>query len=138
MEHQVVLKKLLRVFRTVSVFSVLASATMVNAQTPADKPASSDPLSGKFEGIVISTPGVDSRLMLEITNTKGKLSGRFITPQGASQISGDVALVRHHLTAETNNNSVPGKADLFILLVWQKQKGQWKLLARQAVKVPVK
>jgi ketosteroid isomerase-like protein len=54
------------------------------------------------------------------------------------KIAGDVALVRHHLTAETNNNSVPGKADLFILLVWQKQKGQWKLLARQAVKVPVK
>ena len=52
------------------------------------------------------------------------------------KISGDVAIVRHHLTAVTNNDHVPGKADLFVLLIWQKQNGQWKLLARQAVKNP--
>jgi len=52
------------------------------------------------------------------------------------KITGDVATVRHHFVAETNNNNVPGKADLLVLLVWQKQNGQWKLLARQAVKSP--
>jgi ketosteroid isomerase-like protein len=52
------------------------------------------------------------------------------------KISGDVAIVRHHLIAVTNNDHIAGKADLFVLLIWQKQKGEWKLLARQAVKNP--
>ena len=34
----------------------------------------------------------------------------------------------------TNNDNKPGEVHLLILLVWQKQHGQWKLLARQAVK----
>ncbi len=53
------------------------------------------------------------------------------------QITGDVAIVRHHLIADTNNNNVPGNADIVVLLIWQKQNGQWKLLARQAAKIPV-
>jgi ketosteroid isomerase-like protein len=53
------------------------------------------------------------------------------------KIAGDVAIVRHHLIADTNNKNVPGKADILVLLIWQKQNGQWKLLARQAAKIPV-
>ncbi|MFI5220421.1 MAG: nuclear transport factor 2 family protein [Bacteroidia bacterium] len=53
------------------------------------------------------------------------------------KIAGKVAIVRHHLTGDTNNNNVAGKADIIILLIWQKQKGQWKLLARQAARKPV-
>ena len=51
-------------------------------------------------------------------------------------IAGDAAIVRHALAATTNDNGTPGSVKLNILLVWQKQKGTWKLLARQAVKVP--
>ena len=54
------------------------------------------------------------------------------------RIVGDAAIVRHHLVGDTNNNKVPGKADIIILMVWQKQKGEWKLLARQAAKLPPK
>jgi ketosteroid isomerase-like protein len=50
-------------------------------------------------------------------------------------ISGDVAIVRHALSATTNDGGNPGSVNLNILLIWQKQKGQWKLLARQAVKI---
>ena len=50
-------------------------------------------------------------------------------------IVGDVALVRHKLVAETNNNGQPGKANIGVLLVWKKQGGSWKLLARQAFKL---
>ncbi len=51
-------------------------------------------------------------------------------------MSGNTAIVRHRLTANTNDKGKgPGKVDLYILLVWKKQHG-WKLLARQAVKVP--
>lgn len=45
------------------------------------------------------------------------------------------AIVRHILTATTNNGGQPGQTKLSILLVWQKDKGEWRLLARQAVKV---
>jgi ketosteroid isomerase-like protein len=51
------------------------------------------------------------------------------------QIDGDVALVRHKLTAQTNNDGTPGTAKLGVLLVWKKQQGNWKLLARQAYKL---
>jgi ketosteroid isomerase-like protein len=54
------------------------------------------------------------------------------------RIAGDAAIVRHRLTGDTNNNKTPGKVDIIILMVWQKQKGDWKLLARQAAKIPPK
>jgi hypothetical protein len=48
----------------------------------------------------------------------------------------NVAIVRHVLSATTNDNNKPGTVKLKVMLVWQKEKGHWKLLARQAVKVP--
>lgn len=45
------------------------------------------------------------------------------------------AIVRHLLSADTNDGGKPGHVNLSILLVWQKEKGEWRLLARQAVKV---
>ncbi|WP_310587117.1 nuclear transport factor 2 family protein [Tellurirhabdus bombi] len=47
----------------------------------------------------------------------------------------NTATVRHTLSAETNDKGVAGKVKLAVLLVWVKQKGDWKLLARQAVKL---
>lgn len=47
----------------------------------------------------------------------------------------NTAMVRHNLSAETANKGVAGTAKLAVLLVWVKQKGDWKLLARQAVKI---
>lgn len=51
------------------------------------------------------------------------------------KIVGNSAIVRHKLFAKTNNKGQAGTANIAILLVWQKQKGRWKLLARQAVKI---
>ena len=51
------------------------------------------------------------------------------------QVTGKTAVVRHVLSATTNDNGKPGTVKLSILLIWQKQKGNWKLLARQSVKV---
>lgn len=47
----------------------------------------------------------------------------------------NTAWVRHKLAGNTNNKGVPGTAKLAVLMVWVKQKGNWKLLARQAVKI---
>ena len=51
-------------------------------------------------------------------------------------ISGKTAIVRHRLDARTNDSGKPGEVHLLILLIFQKEKKEWKLLARQAVKVP--
>ena len=62
----------------------------------------------------------------------------FVTIDLAQQtisVSDKVAIVRHTLNAKTNDGGMPGEAHLKILLIWQKQKGGWKLLARQAVKI---
>jgi hypothetical protein len=50
-------------------------------------------------------------------------------------IIGKTAVVRHKLNATTNDNGKPGEVHLAILLVFQKEHKQWKLLARQAVKL---
>ncbi len=50
-------------------------------------------------------------------------------------VSGKVAIVRHELHATTNDNNKPGEVHLRILTVWQKDAKEWKLLARQAVKM---
>jgi hypothetical protein len=51
-------------------------------------------------------------------------------------VSKNTAVVRHKLNAQTNDNGKPGVVHLAVLLIWQKQHGDWKLLARQAVKMP--
>ena len=50
-------------------------------------------------------------------------------------VSNKTAIVRHVLKASTNDGGKPGEVNLRVLLVWEKQKGGWKLLARQAVRV---
>ena len=47
------------------------------------------------------------------------------------------AIVRHTLNATTNDGGKPGTVKIHVLLVWQKYKKEWKLIARQAVKLPV-
>ena len=37
----------------------------------------------------------------------------------------NVAIVRHTLTADTNDSGKPGKVSIKILGVWQKQGGEW-------------
>jgi ketosteroid isomerase-like protein len=57
-----------------------------------------------------------------------------LTEQTVS-VSGKTAIVRHILKAKTNDGGKPGEVNLRVLLVWQKLGSQWKLLARQAVKI---
>ncbi len=65
-------------------------------------------------------------------------SSDFVTidlSQQTIKVVGNTAWVRHILSATTNDGGKPGSTKLSVLLVWVKQKGVWKLLARQAVKV---
>jgi ketosteroid isomerase-like protein len=50
------------------------------------------------------------------------------------EVVGKTAIVRHLLNATTNDNGKPGLVKLKVLLVFQKEGGAWRMLARQAVK----
>ena len=50
------------------------------------------------------------------------------------RVNGKTAVVRHKLDATTQDNGKQGEVHLSVLLIFQKENKQWKLLARQAVK----
>ena len=58
-----------------------------------------------------------------------------ITDQTIKVVDGRTAIVRHTLAADTSDSGKPGKVALKILGIWQKQGGEWKMLARQAVRI---
>lgn len=63
---------------------------------------------------------------------------RFTAIQATNQTATLVkrtAIVRYVLVAKATNNGAPTDIKLGVLQVWQKRKGAWKLLARQAVKI---
>ncbi len=52
------------------------------------------------------------------------------------EIVGDAAVVRHNLAAHTKDGGIDKDIKIGIMLVWQKQKNKWLLIARQAFKLP--
>lgn len=48
-----------------------------------------------------------------------------------------LAMVRHKVSAEIASNGNTNTLKIGLLMVWVKEKGDWKLLARQAFKLPV-
>ena len=70
----------------------------------------------------------------------GIVSGKsdFVTIDLQSQnisIQNDVAIVRHILSAHTKDDGIDRDIKIGIMLVWQKQKNNWILIARQAYKL---
>lgn len=53
------------------------------------------------------------------------------------KVTDKTAIVRHQLHAVTNDSGKPGEAHIGVMLVFQKQGKSWKLLGRQAFKLPV-
>ncbi len=51
-------------------------------------------------------------------------------------VTGQTAIVRHTLGAKTNDGGKPGTVSLYVMLVFGKEGRHWKLVARQAVKIP--
>jgi ketosteroid isomerase-like protein len=51
------------------------------------------------------------------------------------QITGNNAIVRHNLAGETESAGKTSAVKIGVLMVWQKESGRWKLLARQAYRI---
>lgn len=74
----------------------------------------------------------------EFVSNLGSGRSDFVTIDLSEQtisIHGKTAIVRHTLIAATNDGGKPGTVKLHVLLVWQKERKGWVLLARQAVKL---
>jgi ketosteroid isomerase-like protein len=66
----------------------------------------------------------------------GRSTWKFITlTDHSNQIVGNNAIVRHIFTGENESAGKTNAIKIGILMVWQKQDGRWKLLARQAYKI---
>ncbi len=51
------------------------------------------------------------------------------------KVSGEVAVVRHVFSSKTIMNGTEGNLKIGNMLVWKKEGGKWKLIARQAYKM---
>ena len=70
-----------------------------------------------------------------IASGKSDFKSIELSDQTIKIIGKDLALVRHKLVGEIASATGVNKLNLGVLLIWQKQKGNWKLLARQAFKL---
>ncbi|MBP6430394.1 MAG: nuclear transport factor 2 family protein [Ferruginibacter sp.] len=107
------------------------TTAMVNADSAMLDDLSSSALSYGHSGGAVE----DKKAFIEkIVSGKSDFVSINITEQQIT-INKKVAIVRHKLDGTTNDKGKQsGEVHLKILLVWQKQNGKWKLVARQAVK----
>ena len=106
---------------------------MVDPTRPALDALVADDLSYGHSGGKVDTK---ASFISDLLDGKSDFVTIAITDQTVKVVK-DVALVRHTLSAQTNDSGKPGNVTIKILQVWQQQGGQWKLLARQAVRPPV-
>ena len=57
-------------------------------------------------------------------------------PDLTVKILGNTAVVRHKIVGDTKNDGKPATVNIGVMLILQKQQGQWKIIARQAFKLP--
>jgi Domain of unknown function (DUF4440) len=103
-----------------------------------------DPDQGKLEALTadeLSYGHSSGVVQSKVQFIESLMSGAsdFVTMDLTDQtivLKGKTAVVRHLLTAKTNDGGKPGAVKLLVLLVWVRDHHQWKLLARQAVRPP--
>jgi ketosteroid isomerase-like protein len=65
-----------------------------------------------------------------------KITIKLLTfPDLKVSVAGDAAIARHLYESESEIDGKPNNVKIGVLSVWQKQGGNWKLLARQGYKL---
>ena len=143
------MKKILFVF-----IIIISVATIVHAQSNDEKKVATAVETLRKAMIDANKQQLESIVSDELSygHSSGKIedkaafidalvSGRsdFLTMELAAQtikITGKTAIVRHNVSGNINDNGIPGTVKIGVMLVWQLDHGKWKLLARQAYKLP--
>lgn len=73
---------------------------------------------------------------IDVIASKKTIYKSITLSEASVAVSGPNAIARHIFSAETEAGGNPGTARVGVLQVWQKQAGGWKLLARQAFRLP--
>ena len=98
---------------------------------------------GQFESLTAdqlsyghSAGRIETKAQFIDAATSGRSTWKFITlTDQTNQVVGQNAIVRHILTGETERDGKTNPVKIGVLMVWQKQDGHWKLLARQAYRL---
>ena len=102
-----------------------------------------DPTQESLEGLVMnelsyghSGGNIEDKAAFVEALVSGKSDFKSIEIKNQTiQVVGNTAVVRHQLFGDTSNNGQAGTVKLAVLTIWQKHKGKWLLLARQAIKI---
>jgi ketosteroid isomerase-like protein len=83
-----------------------------------------------------SSGRVENKTQFIDAATSGQSRWKFITLTDQTiQIVDNDAVVRHTLTGETERDGKTNPVRIGVLMVWHKQDGNWRLLARQSVRL---
>ncbi len=72
---------------------------------------------------------------VEALVTKKSILSKIELSKMTTQLVGDLAIVRAHMSGISESGGKPAPVEIGLLMVWQKRGGDWKLLARQAFRV---
>ena len=70
-----------------------------------------------------------------IVSKKNEYKQIAITDQTIKPVGKNLAIVRHKMVVDVIDTGAQKNISLGVLQIWQKQKGKWKLMARQAFKL---
>ena len=70
-----------------------------------------------------------------IVSKKNEYKQIAITDQTIKPVGKNLAIVRHKMVVDVIDTGALKNISLGVLQIWQKQKGKWKLMARQAFKL---
>jgi ketosteroid isomerase-like protein len=73
---------------------------------------------------------------IEVVASKKTIYKSITLSDMSTSVVGANAIVRHIFSAETEADGKAGSARVGVLQVWNKDGGRWKLLARQAFRLP--
>ena len=91
-----------------------------------------DQLSYGHSGGVIESKGQ----FVNVIASKKTIYKSITLSEPSVAVVGNNAIARHIFSAETEADGKAGSARVGVLQVWTKQDGRWKLLARQAFRLP--
>ena len=118
--------------KEISVAVEVLRLAMIDGEKATLEKTTSDYLSyGHSNGMVENK----SEFIENIASGKSDFITMNLSEQVISVTNKKVALVRHILDADVNDGGKPNTIKLKVLLVFQKEKSKWILIARQAVRL---
>lgn len=143
------MKKIILVFLSLTLFNTMMSAqskdekevialmeTLRNAMMNADKAvleniASEDLSYGHSSGTLEDK----AAFVNAIASRKNEFLKIDFPDLSVKFTKNNTAIVRHKIVGDTRNDGKPGTVNIGVLEIFEKQKGQWKMIARQAYKL---